>query len=152
LYAGTRGHAELMQSPTVAFSRSAILAVLLVAALLGCGSDGNGSGSGTSGPEGAVKETIVTWLLEGDCDTMTDAFLKEQVLIGDENTREENCDLFENLFVEKQYDADDVKITDVEITGSEATAVVGDDFSNIESTYTLVEEDGQWRIDSADLT
>jgi hypothetical protein len=140
-----------MRSPPGAFSRSAIVAIL-IAALMGCGSDDGGSGSDSSGPEGAVKETIITWLLEGDCDTMTDAFLKEQVLIGDENTRQENCDLFENLFVEKQYDADDVRITDVEITGAEATAVVGDDFSNIESTYTLVKGEGKWRIDSADLT
>ena len=116
-----------------------------------CGDDG-GSGSSVSGPEEEVRETIITWLLEGDCDVMTDGFLKEQVLIGDDNTREENCELFEDLFVEKQYDADDVKITDVEITRSEATAVVGDDFSNVESTYMLVKEGGQWRIDSADLT
>ncbi|MGQ0802656.1 MAG: hypothetical protein ACT4PI_02150 [Actinomycetota bacterium] len=45
-----------------------------------------------------------------------------------------------------------MKITDVEITGSKATAVVGDDFSSVESTYTLVKEDGQWRIDAAELT
>ncbi len=54
--------------------------------------------------------------------------------------------------MEKPYGAEDEKITDVEITGSKATAVVGDDFSNIESTHTLVKEDGKWRIDSAELT
>jgi hypothetical protein len=131
--------------------RRLLFAAALVAALLGCGDDG-GSGSSMSGPEEAVRETIITWLLEGDCDVMTDDFLKEQVLIGDENTRAENCELFEGLFIEKQYDAEDVKITDVEITGSEATAVVGDDFSNVESTYTLAKDDGEWRIDSAELT
>jgi len=130
--------------------RRLLLALTLVA-VAACGDDG-GSGSSVSGPEEEVRETIITWLLEGDCDVMTDGFLKEQVLIGDDNTREENCELFEDLFVEKQYDADDVKITDVEITRSEATAVVGDDFSNVESTYMLVKEGGQWRIDSADLT
>jgi len=129
--------------------RSSIGAIVLVAVLLGCGSDG-GSGSTTSGPEGAVKEAILTHLLEGDCDVMTDAFLEDQAIFGD--TREENCELFENTFVEKQYTADDVKITDVEITGSKAMAVVGDDFSNIESTYTLVKEDRKWRIDAAELT
>lgn len=131
--------------------RHLLLAVALGGVLLGCG-DGGGSDTSISGPEEAVRETIITWLLEGDCDVMTDDFLKEQVLIGDDNTRAENCELFEDLFVEKQYDADDVKIADVEITGSEATAVVGDDFSNVESTYTLVKEDGQWRIDAAELT
>lgn len=140
--------------PRRSLSRSSIATIAtiaLVTLLSGCGSDGE-SGSNPSGPEGEVRESILTWLLEGDCDVMTDAFLEDQVLIGDDNTREENCELFENVFIEKQYDADDVKFSDVEINGSEASAVVGDDFSNIESTYTLVEEDGQWRIDSADLT
>ena len=131
--------------------RLLLLAAALVGALLGCGDDG-GSGSSASGPEGEVEEAILAWLLEGDCDVMTDQFLEDQVLIGDDNTREENCELFEDLFIEKQYDADDVKFSDVEITGSEATAVVGDDFSNVESTYTLVKEDGEWRIDAAELT
>jgi len=137
---------------TGVLARPAVLAMVLVAALVGCDDGGGGSGSSASGPEGEVEETILTWLLEGDCDVMTDAFLEDQVLIGDDNTREENCELFENVFIEKQYDADDVKFSDVEVDGSKATAVVGDDFSNIESTYTLVEEGGQWRIDSADLT
>jgi hypothetical protein len=141
-----------MDRPLLPFARGAIAVIALVAgALVGCGGDGE-SGSTASGPEGDVEQTIITWLLEGDCDVMTDDFLKEQVLIGDDNTRAENCELFEGLFIEKQYDADDVKITDVEITGSEATAVVGDDFSNVESTYTLVKEDGEWRIDAAELT
>jgi hypothetical protein len=142
-----------MQSPPRRFARAATTAIALVTALFGCGGGGDGGGgSSSSGPEGEIKETIITSLLEGDCDVMTDKFLRDQVLIGDDNSRAENCELFENLFIEKQYDADDVKITDVEITGSEATAVVGDDFSNIESTYTLVKKSGRWRIDSAELT
>jgi hypothetical protein len=135
----------------VAFSRASILAIVLVAALVGCGSDDGGSGSSSSEPESEVRETILTWLLDGDCDVMTDRFLDDQVL-GVGEGRKQQCEIFTDLFVEKQYDADDVKITDVEMTGSEATGVVGDDFSNVESTYTLVREDGKWRIDSADLT
>ena len=131
--------------------RSGAVLALLVLALTSGGDDGGGgSGSTASGPEGEIEETILTWLLEGDCDTMTDQFLEDQVLaVGD--SRQENCELFQDFFIEKQYEADDVKITDIEITGSEATAVVGDDFSGIESTYTLVKEGGRWRIDSAEL-
>ena len=140
-----------MQRPLFSFAPASVAAIVLVAGLLGCGG-GDGGGSRSSGADGEVEETIITWLLEGDCDVMTDKFLEDQVLIGDDNSRAENCELFENLFIEKQYGADDVKITDVEITGSEATAMVGDDFSNVESTYTLVKQDGKWRIDSADLT
>jgi len=132
--------------------------VALAAAVAGCGGGndgggGNGGGSSggrsQSGEAGEVQDTIITWLLEGDCDLMTTQFLADQAIIGD--TRAEHCDTFRNTFVEKQYRADDVIVSDIEITGAAATAVVGDDFSNVESTYTLVKAGGGWQIDAVDF-
>lgn len=130
--------------------RSTIVATVLVAAVLGGWSVGRPASAAGSGSKAAVKATILTWLLEGPCDVMTDEFLENQVFLGD--TRKENCKLFRNLFQEKLYSAEDVKFSKVKVTGSDATAVVGDDFSNIESTYTLVKQRGKWRIASAELT
>ena len=53
--------------------------------------------------EDAVKEAVLKWTFEGDCDLMTDKFLEAQAFVGD--TREERCDFFEKAFVEPQYKA-----------------------------------------------
>jgi hypothetical protein len=100
------------------------------------------------GGEDAVKETILTWTFEGDCDTMTDKFLEEQAFIGD--TRKERCDYYTKTFQKPRFEEDDVKFRSVAITGSKATAVIGSDIANVEVKYTLVAHDGRWQIASAD--
>lgn len=121
----------------------AALALLLA----GCGSDGDGDG-GTSGPEGEIESTVKTWLMEGGCERMTDGFLEDQTFIDEP---EKACETFENLFSAPAYSEDDVIVSDIEINGKSASAVVSDDFSNVETTFRLRNEGGTWKIDSTDI-
>ena len=126
----------------------------------GCGGDdGDGSGApseAASDPGGTltaedgaeIEDTLKTWLTEGGCDKMTDAFLEDQTFIDDP---EEACEAFENLFTEPAYSADDVIVSDITGSGDRASAVVSDDVSNVETTFQLRNEDGEWKIDSADI-
>ena len=101
------------------------------------------------GGDDAVKQVILDYTFEGDCDTMTDKFLETQAFGGD--TREEKCDFFEKAFQKPQYSEDDLKFRKVEVNGDTATVVVGSDIANVESEYTLIAEGGQWKIDEWDL-
>ena len=156
---------------------TAILVVMsLVAA--GCGDDDNDEPAGTTAAEStqaepstvtapettvttpaepsgddeeAVKEAVIKWTFEGDCDYMTDKFLEDQLLgLGD--NRKEKCDLFEKQHTKPQYSEDDLKIEDVQVTGTKATLIVTSDMApDIKSKYSLVKNGDQWQIDSADL-
>jgi hypothetical protein len=106
-------------------------------------------GGGSPEDEEAVRETILTWLLEGDCDLMTDEFLEEQAFVGD--TREERCKFFEDSFQKPQYGRDAVKFRELKVTGDEATAVIGDEISNVEARYDLVRKGEGWQIASSEL-
>jgi hypothetical protein len=96
----------------------------------------------------AVKATVLKWTFEGDCDTMTDKFLKDQAFIGD--NRKERCDYFEKQFRKPQYPESDLKFRHVEVKNDTGTVVVGSDISNITTKYTLLRQGGSWKIDSAD--
>jgi hypothetical protein len=100
-----------------------------------------------AGNEQAVKDTILKWTFEGDCDLMTDKFLEQQAFIGD--NRKERCDYFEKAFQKPQYSESDVKFRKVSVTGQKATATVGSDLANITTDYTLVADGGEWKIDEA---
>lgn len=108
-----------------------------------------GGGPASAAEEAAIRETLVTWLTEGGCDLMTDAFLEEQAFAGD--NRRERCKAFTDTFQKPQYGADDIKTFDYMVDGDEATAVVGDDISNVETTFRLKREGGTWRIDGTEL-
>lgn len=133
--------------------RAGIVAVALAVLVAGCGDDSSSttaaSGAGTtaavSDDTAAVETTIRTWVLEGDCDLMTDKFLEAQTF---ESNPKRACGLFESLFEAPQYSAEDIEISDVEIDGDRATAVVGGGATDITITYKLVREDGVWKIDS----
>lgn len=102
-----------------------------------------------SSDQAAIEDTIKTWLTEGGCENMTASFLEDQTFIDDPGRA---CDRFNQLFTEPQFDRDDIVVTDIRVTGADATAIVGDDgISNIESTYMMRNEDGRWKIDSVDL-
>jgi hypothetical protein len=105
----------------------------------------------------AIETTIKTWLTEGDCDLMTDKFLEEQTF-NDNPT--EACKTFEASFSPPAYSADDIDVTDIEYVNDKATAIVGggpegvsitSGGEEVTSKYTLVNEDGTWKIDSAEL-
>ena len=131
--------------------RAILLLVAALAALaVGCGGD-DGDSTTADGDDdvAAVESTINTWLFEGDCGVMTDKFLEAQTF---ESNPERACELFETAYQEPQYTEDDVEISDVEVTGDKATAIVGGGGSDITSTYTLVREDGVWKIDAAELS
>ena len=130
----------------------AVPAVALALVAGGCGgSSSNDSagvkpGTSTSDPQ-SVKNTILTWTFEGACDVMTDRFLEQQAVFG--NTRQQRCAYLAKTFHKPSYSPGDVKFRSVKITGSRATAVIGSDISNAESTYTLVLSGGKWQIDDA---
>jgi hypothetical protein len=101
--------------------------------------------------EEAVQDVVRKWLLEGGCERMTDKFLEDQLLgLGD--NRQERCDLFQKQHTKPQYGEDQIKISDLQVTGTKASLVVGSDNApDITSKYTLVKTGGKWQIDSADL-
>ena len=157
--------------------RGMTLAVALLAALvIGCGDDsGSDDTSATSGDVSvasvsdpttatvssttsteeddfgeldAIESTIKTWLLEGDCDLMTDKFVEAQTFQSD---REQGCEAFEASFTPPPYSEDDIEIGDVAYENDKATAIVGGGGVDITSKYTLVYEDGTWKIDAAEI-
>jgi hypothetical protein len=99
----------------------------------------------------AVEETVIKWTFEGDCDLMTDKFLEDQLLGLGEN-RKERCDLFEKQHTKPQYSEDQVKIEDVQVTGTKASLIVTSDIApDIKSKHDLVKTGDQWQIDAAEL-
>ena len=105
----------------------------------------------------AIETTIKTWLTEGDCDLMTDKFLEEQTFNDDPK---QACETFEASFSPPAYSEDDIDVTDIEYVNDKATAIVGggpegvsitSGGEEVTSKYTLVNEDGTWKIDSAEL-
>ncbi len=130
------------------------MAAFLAVVVAGCGDDSSSSttavadGATTTVADdetAAVETAIRTWVLEGDCDLMTDKFLEAQTF---ESNPKRACKLFESLFEAPQYSAEDIEISDVEIEGERASAVVGGGATDITITYKLVNEDGQWKIDA----
>jgi hypothetical protein len=112
------------------------------------GEDSAAAGSLAPEDEAEIEDTIKTWLTEGGCDLMTDQFLEDQTFQSDPG---QACETFEQTFTPPDYGPDDIVVSEIEGDGSKATATVGDSISDIESTYTLVNEGGQWRIDEAEL-
>jgi hypothetical protein len=108
-----------------------------------------GQAPADAGGEDAVKQAILTWTFEGDCEVMTDKFLEQQSFVGD--TREERCDYFKKAYQKPQYSEDDIEFRSVDISGDMATVVIGSAGINVESEYKLVNEGGAWKIDEAGL-
>ena len=91
------------------------------------------------------------WMLEGDCELMTDRFLESQ-LLGLGKDRGERCEIFEKQHTRPRYGEEDIQITDVEVSGTRASLVVGSENApDIKSKYDLVQQGDRWRIDAAEL-
>lgn len=140
--------------------RTLLAAVLVPFVLAGCGGDEEGSSSkdeessateGLSPDEAAVHETLVTSLLDPDCDLLTDEYLLD-LTVFDAATVEEACEERQEFWQEPQYDEDDILITDIVVTGDTATAEVGSEHVNITTTYALKLVDGTWKVNCDELT
>jgi hypothetical protein len=100
--------------------------------------------------EELIRETLLTWDFEGDCNLVTDKFLEDYTFISGD--REQACQYVEKTFVEKLYSEDDVIIDNVQVDGDTATADFGSTIApDLTITYTLVRQDGVWVIDGYDF-
>jgi hypothetical protein len=133
-----------------------LLATALALPLLmtGCGGDGSGDGSeppaeespaAPVGDEGAIQETMTSFLLEPRCDLATDDYLV-QLSLDEEMTPVEACEQFESFFVEPSYDADDILYSGLAIDGDVATIEVGSELVDITTLYQLTRVDGTWLV------
>ena len=137
--------------------RTALAAVLVLPLLLtACGDDGgdaseDDSPSDTLPPEEAeVRDALVASFFDPSCELLTEDYLLEKALLSD--TPEEACDEHLQSWVEPQYGEDDVLVTDIEIDGDVATAVVGSELVNITTTYELRRVDGNWLVSCDDFS
>ena len=100
--------------------------------------------------EELIRETLLTWDFEGDCDLVTDKFLEDYTFISGD--REQACQYVEESFVEKLYSEDDVIIDNIQVDGDTATADFGSTIApDLTITYSLVKQDGVWLIDGYDF-
>jgi len=137
-------------------------ALVLPLLLSACGEGDDQDGAGTdptaagaeaeSSDHAAVEDTIVAWLLEGDCDLATDEYLAEIAWILDEPTREEACEYYESTFVEPLYTEEDILISDVEVADGVATLEIGSEWIDITTLYELTQVDGSWLVSCDDFT
>ncbi|MDF2732630.1 MAG: hypothetical protein K0S92_1263 [Desertimonas sp.] len=143
---------------TLVMKRTVTVAVLVLPLLLtACGDDGDDdSGDGTADesetmrPEqAAVRDALVASFFDPSCDLLTEEYLLAKALLSD--SPEEACDEHMQSWVEPQYDEDDVLITDIEIDGDVATAVVGSEIADITTTYELMQVDGAWLVSCDDF-
>lgn len=99
--------------------------------------------------EAAVRDALVASFFDPSCDLLTEEYVLEKALLSD--TAEEACDEHTQSWVEPRYDEDDVLITDIEIDGDVATAVVGSEIADITTTYELMQVDGAWLVSCDDF-
>lgn len=140
--------------------RSTLLATTLLVPLLlaACGDSDDGDSDDSSAEESetlpadqaAVRDALLASYFDPSCDLLTEEYLLEKALLAD--TAEEACTEHQQSWVEPQYDEDDVLISDIVVEGDVATAVVGSEFINIETTYELMQVDGSWKVSCDDFT
>ncbi len=134
-------------------NRTRLAAALLVPLLVTACGDGDDDASddeetstdGGTPEEEAIRDTLVQSLLDPRCDLLTDDYLLKTSVFGAE-TVEEACEERLQGWVEPQYDEDDIVVSDIEVTGDTATAVIGDDFTNVTTTYELTMVDSGWLV------
>lgn len=148
-------------------ARHLLAALLLPLALTACSDDEpeeptspapasepSGSGSPAAGDdEAAIEETILEFLVTGDCDLATDDYLRDLSLFADEDTsRDEACAAWEQTFVEPLYTKEDVVLTGLAVDGDVATVEVGSEIApDVTITYRLSEVDGAWLVSGDEI-
>lgn len=142
--------------------KPALVAAALALPLLlgGCGGDKDSSGAGSDEPtpsstltdeQQAVKDALVRSLLDPSCDLLTEDYLVRMSLF-DDTTVDEACEQRQNTWVEPQFDEDDIIVSNIQVDGDTATAVVGSEYINITTTYQLTDVDGTWLVSCDDFT
>ena len=115
--------------------------------------DADSSASASLTPDqAAVKDALVASLLDPDCDLLTDDYLIKLSVFGDAASPEEACQQRQQGWIEPQFSEDDIIISDIDVAGEVATAVVGSDLINITTTYQLMLVDGSWKVSCDDFT
>lgn len=133
--------------------RRAALVLLLLPVLAGCGGGGAANTGDFSGEERNVADTIAEFSdaagrneeSEACADTLS-ASLRETVAEGGEDCPAE----LEKVFEDAQggtIEIDDITIA-ADRTSATADVSIADGDEEITSTFELVDEDGDWRIDS----
>ena len=112
--------------------------------------EGDDSAESLSPEEAAVKDALVASFFDNSCDLLTEDYLVNKALLAE--TSEEACEEYQRYWAEPAYDEDDVIVTEIEIDGDVATAVVGSEYINITTTYELMNVDGSWLISCEDFT
>jgi hypothetical protein len=113
---------------------------------------GSTSASSTLGTDQqAVRDALVKSLLDPDCALLTDDYLVKLSLFGDA-TPDEACQQRQQGWVKPQFGEDDIIVSNIQVNGDTATAVVGSEYINITTTYRLSLVDGKWLVSCDDFT
>ena len=152
--------------------RRLLAALVLPLTLAACGSDetsdertadpessaatseaSSGGGDVSGDDRAAIEETILEFLVTGDCDLATDDYLRDLSLFADEDTsRAEACAAWEKTFVEPLYTKEDVVLTGLALDGAVATVEVGSKIApDVTITYRLSEVDGAWLVSGDEI-
>lgn len=152
--------------------RRLLAALVLPLTLAACGSDetsdertadpessaatseaSSGGGDVSGDDQAAIEETILEFLVTGDCDLATDDYLRDLSLFADEDTpRAEACAAWEKTFVEPLYTKEDVVLTGLALDGAVATVEVGSEIApDVTITYRLSEVDGAWLVSGDEI-
>ena len=137
-------------------SRKLLASALVLPLLLtACGDDDEDSNGSEDASEtlptveAEVRDALVASFFDPSCDLITEEYLVEKALLSD--TADEACDEHMQSWVEPQYDEDAVLVSDIVVDGDVATAVVGSEFVNVETTYELMLVDGSWKVSCDDF-
>jgi hypothetical protein len=132
--------------------RRAALALVLASLLAGCTQAGGGtSTSDFKGDERDVADAVADFSTSAAqkkeskaCAESLSKALADKIAEGGKSCPSELGKAFDDA------DAGGMEIDDVTITGTSATAVVSidDREQTVKSTFKLIDEDGDWRIDS----
>ncbi|KAA1415983.1 hypothetical protein F0U44_20365 [Nocardioides humilatus] len=136
-----------------------VAALALPLVVSACGDDQGSSAdepapsasSTLSDDQQAVRDALVASLLDPSCDLLTDDYLVELSLF-DDITPDEACDQRQKTWIEPQFGEDDILVSNIQVAGDTATAVVGSRYINITTTYRLTDVGGTWLVSCDDFT
>lgn len=145
--------------------KPALVAAALVLPLVlgGCGGDNDSGDAGSADTpatsasptldtdQQSVRDALVKSLLDPDCALLTEDYLVKLSVFGDASP-DEACQQRQATWVEPQFGEDDIIVSDIQVHGDTATAVVGSDLINITTTYQLTLVDGKWLVSCDDFT